>query len=183
MGKRQRYVVEYGSDDHDVGSVCEAVFDVLDASVKTLRVDAYSDYTDQMPDDIRRAQEWLRSRGLARGDGDPGMGIVIERSDEIGWAITRAYAPWSIRTTLVDARGVNVASLEDGGHSVTVHLAGADAAALGNVIGPDHVLVLLSDDNPKPGRTRESGLDPDISVAYARLQAPRVARARGLQAQ
>lgn len=25
-----------------------------------------------------------------------------------------------------------------------------------------------------------SGLDPDISVAYARLQAPRVARARGL---
>jgi hypothetical protein len=129
VSTRERYVVECTRAD-GVAVVCEAIFDVLGDSVTTLRVDAYSDFTDQMPPDIRAAEERLRRRGFIRADGDPGRSIVIERSDETGWAIARAYAPWSIRTALFDAGDVNLATLDDGGHSATVDITAEQATLL-----------------------------------------------------
>jgi hypothetical protein len=140
---RQRYVVDCPTDD-GVARVCAAVFDVLEPSVATLRVDAYSDFTDQMPPDIRAAEDWLRARGFTRVDGDPGRSIVLDRSDETGWAIARAYTPWSIRTALFDVDGVNVATLDDGGHSVTVDLTPDQAALLAVALGDVASLVPLS---------------------------------------
>jgi hypothetical protein len=144
VSSRDRYVVECSSDD-GVARVCAAVFDVLNEAASTLRVDAYSDFTDQMPADIRAAEEWLRSRGFDRVDGDPGRSIILERGDETGWAIARAYTPWSIRTALFDAEGVNVATLDDGGHSVTVDVTADQATLLALALGDFASLVLLAE--------------------------------------
>jgi hypothetical protein len=103
---------------------------VLGAGAQIVLVDAYSDFTDQMPADIRSAQERLRARGSAQGDGDPGIGIAIPCGDEVGWALARAYAPWSIRTSLHDADGVSLAIIDDAGHSVTLNLNADEAADL-----------------------------------------------------
>jgi hypothetical protein len=143
VSTRERYVVDGAADG--AAGVCEAIFEVLGPLVEILRVDAYSDFTDQMPTDIRTAQSWLRARGFDRGDGDPGISIVIEASDEIGRGIVRAYAPWSIRTTLVDSDGVNIATLDDGGHSVVVDVTADEAVALAAALGPLSLLVPLSD--------------------------------------
>jgi hypothetical protein len=66
------------------------------------------------------------------------------RGDDIGWAIARAYVPWSIRTSLRDGLGDNIATLDDGGRSITLNLTASDVAELGVLIGPDLQLVPLS---------------------------------------
>jgi hypothetical protein len=144
VATRERYVIDGGSGTYSVRAVCDAVFGVLDGSVETLRVDAYSDFSSQMPDDIRTAQDWLRARGFARSGGDPGISIVVVRGDDIGWAIARAYVPWSIRTSLRDGLGDNIATLDDGGRSITLNLTASDVAELGVLIGPELQLVPLS---------------------------------------
>jgi hypothetical protein len=145
VSTRQCYVVvaDASSRLHNLASLCGTIFDALDGYVVTARIDAYSDYADQMPADIRTAEEWLRARGLARGEGDPGQGIVVARADDIGWAIVRAYAPWSVRTSLHDPAGVMVATLDDGGFSITLELTAAQAGAFAACLGPDHSLVSL----------------------------------------
>jgi hypothetical protein len=146
VSERQSYVVVDSSDEaREAASICGAVFDLLGESAVTAHVDAYSDFDDQMPDDIREAQQWLRGRGLARGSGDPGMAIVIEQHDETGWVIARAYAPWSIHTSLYDADGVNLATLHDGGQSVTVNLNDAQARELTEQMAPHRSLAPLGD--------------------------------------
>jgi hypothetical protein len=146
MSERQSYVVvDAAAADHDTAAFCGAVFDVLGALVETAHVDAYSDYDDQMPGDIRAAELWLRERGLRRGDADPGLGIVIEASDDVGWAIARAYTPWSVHIALYDADGVNVVAFHDGGHAITVNLSDSRAAALLDRIAPGHELVPVSE--------------------------------------
>jgi hypothetical protein len=144
VGARRSYVVEGGRADH-AATVCEAVFAVLGEVVELLRVDAYSDFTDQMPPDIRAAQDWLRARGFTRGTSDPGIGIDIHRDDDTGWAIARAYAPWSIHTTLYDRDDVSVATLGDGGHSVTLNLTDGEVAVLRDAMMTGVSVVLLSD--------------------------------------
>jgi hypothetical protein len=144
VGTRRSYVVDDPSGGH-AADICGTVFDVLESRIEALRVDAYSDFNDQMPDDIRAAQEWLRARGLTQGEVDPGIGIAIDRDDEIGWAIARAYSPWSIHTTLYDRDGVTLANLGDGGHSVTLNLTDAEVADLRAILGRSAALVLLSE--------------------------------------
>jgi hypothetical protein len=129
VSRRERYVVDDVAGDV-LAQVCDAVFDVLGPAAVTLRIDAYSDFSDQMPPDIISAEAWLRERGFIRGEGDPGRGIVIDHGDETGWVIARAYAPWSIRTALFDADDVNVATLDDGGRSVIVDLTDEQATLL-----------------------------------------------------
>jgi len=149
MSTRECYVVvdDVSSGLRNPASLCGTVFDALEGYVVTARVDAYSDYAEQMPADIRTAEEWLRVRGLARGEGDPGLGIVISRVDDIGWAIVRAYAPWSVRTSLHDRAGVMVATLDDGGFSITLELTAAQAGAFAACLAPDHSIVSL-DNSP-----------------------------------
>jgi hypothetical protein len=145
VSSRERYVVIEGDTaGPNAGALCGAIFDALDKPVTSARVDAYSDYADQMPDDIRAAEEWLRSKGFARGTGDPGIGIVVDAADETGWAIVRAYAPWAVRTSLFDGADQCLAILDDGGQSITVELDSTQADVLAASIAPTHSLVALS---------------------------------------
>jgi hypothetical protein len=156
---RARYVVQRSAldvpddqyADGKPASVCAAVFEVLGPAAATVSVDAYSDYADQMPGDIQSAQAWLRARGFARRDGDPAARIIIGRRDEIGWAVARAFAPWSIRLALYDVDGANLATLEDGGLHVTVELDRDGVASLQALIAPYFSVVALAEwSGPKP---------------------------------
>lgn len=127
MRSRSSYVI---LDVADARQVCAAVFDVLDSCVETARIDAYSDCSDQMPDDIRSAEVWLRERGLLRAERDPAESISIHRGEDIGWSIAQAYALWSTRVTLHDSAGSIVATLDDAARAVTLDLTETQAGAL-----------------------------------------------------
>jgi hypothetical protein len=146
VNKRERYVVvDADNVSRDTVAICAAVFDVLGPDVATAEVDAYSDFDDQMPSDIRAAEGWLRELGMRDAASDPGIGVVVPRSDLVGWAIALAYAPWATRVALHDAAGVSLAALEDGAHLVTVELDAGRALELGSVLGPECVLLPIVD--------------------------------------
>jgi hypothetical protein len=131
--QRHRYIV----NDRNAATVCAAVFEVVGADATHARIDTYSDFHEQMPADIRAAQAWLRERGLGADNDRPGESVAVARTEPIGWAIVEAYAPWSTRTTLHDATGVNRATIEDGGHAVTVDLTTHEVAALHELLTVD----------------------------------------------
>jgi hypothetical protein len=133
MAGRSTYVI---ADISDARRVCGAVFDVLDDDIASVRIDAYSDYADQMPADIRRAAAWLRDRGLLGPDRDPAEGIMIGRHDDIGWEIGRAYAVWSTRVTLLDRHGLVLASLDDGCRAITLTLGAERVAPVAAAVRP-----------------------------------------------
>jgi hypothetical protein len=141
---RQKYIVGDGDGAPDAALVCGAIFDVLAPIVATAVVAAYSDFTEQMPDDIRAAEQWLRGRGFARGTGDPGVGIAIQPADDVSWTIVRAYTPWSVQVALYDASGGAIAAIHDGGRSVMLDVCGDDASLLALAFGDSASLVLLS---------------------------------------
>jgi hypothetical protein len=146
MAGRCTYVIV---DISDARLVCGAIFDVLDDDITSVRIDAYSDYADQMPADIRRAAAWLRDRGLLGPDRDPAEGITIGRDDDIGWEIGRAYAVWSTRVTLLDRNALVLASLDDGGRAITLTLGADQAATVAAAIRPAR-LEPLDPSGPRP---------------------------------
>jgi hypothetical protein len=154
---RQKYVVGDGDGAADAALVCGAIFDVLAPIVATAVVDAYSDFTDQMPDDIRAAEQWLRGRGFARGTGDPGVGITVQPADDVSWTIVRAYAPWSVQIALFDASGAALAAIHDGGRSVMLDVCDEDALLLALAFGDSASLVPLSQWKPPDDRDRDGG--------------------------
>jgi len=129
---RRTYVI---TGVNDPRRVCRAVFDVLGDDVETVAVDAYSDYAGQMPDDIRRAEAWLRELGLLTDRRDPAEAICIPRTDDIGWEIARAYALWATHVRLHDRRRSALAVIDDGGRAATVELTTDQAARLADHIG------------------------------------------------
>jgi hypothetical protein len=136
MSRREQFVISAADGGHDLASTCAALIDALRDAATVVHIDAYSDYGDQMPGDIRAAEAWLRARGLARGVGDPGLAVAVEPADEVGWTIARAYAPWSSRVALFDAEAVNIATLQDGGRFITLNLTVDLVEAVTEAVGP-----------------------------------------------
>jgi hypothetical protein len=155
MSSREKYVVVDGQSAPAL--VCSSIFGVLAGDVVSAVVDAYSDFTDQMPNDIRAAEQWLRGKGFARGDADPGVRIRVYATDEIGWAIVRAYAPWSVQVRLYDGAGRSLASIHDGSRSVMVDASDDEATLLAMSFGSSASLVRFNDWDP----TGPSEADPE----------------------
>jgi hypothetical protein len=147
VAARRTYVV---GNVGDARHVCRAVFGVLGDDVETARIDAYSDFDSQMPADIRKAESWLRSRGLISDRRDPAEGICIHRDDDIGWEIARAYTLWSTHVRLRDAAGALLAALDDGAKAITLHLTAAQAAELTDEVGSAATIRdVTTDDDPE----------------------------------
>jgi hypothetical protein len=146
MSVREKYVVIDGQSAPAL--VCSSIFGVLAGDVVSAVIDAYSDFTDQMPNDIRAAEQWLRGRGFTRGDGDPGVRIRVYARDEIGWAIVRAYAPWSVQVLLYDDAGRSLAAIHDGGRSVMLDVGDDEATLLALSLGASASLVRFDDWEP-----------------------------------
>jgi hypothetical protein len=66
---------------------CRALLDVLRPRLAKVRIDAYSDYRDELPPEVAQAQQWLRDVGLGRGGGDPGMSIELDPADDASWGL------------------------------------------------------------------------------------------------
>jgi hypothetical protein len=122
VGRREQFVVGAAEGRApDPSALCGVVMDVLRTTCVRASVDAYSDFA-EMPPDIHAAEAWLRDRGLTKPEGDPGLGIEVAPTDEVGWTLARAYAPWASRIVLFGADGANIATLQHGGQFITVNL-------------------------------------------------------------
>jgi hypothetical protein len=127
-GGNWTYVVDKDIVDRGEATfVCQAVLEVLRPRLTKVWIDAYSDYSDELPPVVAQAQDWLREAGRARGSGDPGMGIEVDPTDARNWHILRTYAPWSIHVELVAEANRMIASLHDCGYSVTAELTADEA--------------------------------------------------------
>jgi hypothetical protein len=122
------YVVDKDIVDRAEATLaCQAVLDVLRPRLTKVRIDAYSAYRDELPPEVAQAQQWLRDVGLARGHGDPGMGIELDPADDSSWDVLLTYASWSINVDLLTDRNRQIAQLHDCGYSVTAELTADEA--------------------------------------------------------
>lgn len=142
MSDQEWFLVVDDAECRDVVAVTRAVFDILEPVVGSARIDAYTDYPDAMPPDVRAAELWLRDRGLTSGNPDPAMGVSVNPADAVGWTIMRAYSVWSTRVALYDASDACLATIEDGGHAIAVLLTAVQAAALREQLAPDQSLMV-----------------------------------------
>jgi len=117
------YVVDKDIVDRAEATLaCQTVLDVLRHRLTKVRIDAYSDYRDELPPEVAQAQRWLRDVGRARGHGDSGMGIELDPADDSKWDVLRTYASWSINVDLLTDRNRQIAQLHDCGYFVTAEL-------------------------------------------------------------
>ena len=117
------YVVDKDIVDRGEATfTCQAVLDVLRHRLTRVWIDAYSDYTDELPATVAQAQGWLLEKGRARGSGDPGMAIELDPADDRSWDVLRTYTSWSIHVELATEANQVIASLHDCGYSVTAEL-------------------------------------------------------------
>jgi hypothetical protein len=122
------YVVDKDIVDRAEATLaCQTVLDVLRPRLTNVRIDAYSDFRDELPPEVAQAQRWLRDVGLARGHGDPGMGIELDPADDSSWDVLLTYASWSINVDLLTDRNRQIAQLHDCGYSVTAELSANEA--------------------------------------------------------
>jgi len=122
------YVVDKDIVDRAEATLaCQTVLDALRPRLTRVRIDAYSDYRDELPPEVAQAQRWLRDVGRARGHGDPGMGIELDPADDSNWDVLRTYASWSINVDLLTDRNRQIAQLHDCGYSVTAELTAGEA--------------------------------------------------------
>jgi hypothetical protein len=125
------YVVDKDIVDRTEATLaCQAVLDVLRPRLTNVRIDAYSDFRDELPPEVAQAQRWLRDVGLSRGHGDPGMGIELDPADDSSWDVLLTYASWSINVDLLSDRNRQIAQLHDCGFSVTAELTADEAVQL-----------------------------------------------------
>jgi hypothetical protein len=144
VSERQDYVVHTtSSSDPDLAAVCAAVYDVVTDRIAVARVDAFSDFHDRMPEDIRTVQAWLRELSARQTRRGTGMGIEIRPADSPGWDFLRAYTPWSIHAQVFDAAMATAATFHDCGYSIIALLTAEEAAELGDTLPAGHALELL----------------------------------------
>lgn len=139
MSERQDYVVHTtDSSDPDLAVVCAAVYDAVIDRIEVAHVDAFSDFDDRMPDDIRTVQAWLRELSARQTPSGTGMAVKIWPADSPGWDFLRAYTPWSIHTEVFDAAMRSIATFHDCGYSIIALLTPTEAAELAAVLPPGH---------------------------------------------
>jgi len=130
----------------DAEAVCRAVVDVLRPVLRRARVDAVSDYSDEMPAPVAEAEVALRA--LARRqrprDRDPVTAVEVTPADP-EWAAFELYAAWSIDVDLLAEDEQEVGSLHDCGWSVTAALTDAEAVLMRERVGTTALVTLLAE--------------------------------------
>ena len=111
-----------GMDPSDRASVTEIFTGILTKIPVHLRstayVDAYSDYGQQMPLEVKGVESLLKSKGALVGSRDPGMGILLNLSNAEDLRLLEKYGPWSIHVEILDVEGRVTIALDDGGDSI-----------------------------------------------------------------
>lgn len=139
---RQFHVVDKDILDRDEAALVSAVvLGVLRDDLTGAYVDAYSDYDDEMPQEIRAVQAALAEIGAAQHRRDPGMGIELDLSNPDHARLLHLFAPWSINVDLLGPDGSDMGGFHDCGMWVHFRAAadqaveiGAGIAAVGAVV-------------------------------------------------
>ena len=133
------------------------VLDVLRPVIVAAHVDVHTDYSSEMPDAVRRAEDQLAAVGQRRRRrfGDDRMDVVVTRRDP-EWLAVETYASWSINVELEGVDGRHLGTFHDCGYSIVVDLNDDEVdsmrARLSGVAG----VVLLTD---MRSRRRHTGSD------------------------
>ncbi len=128
---RQTYLVE--ADAQDWGAqlqACRAVLTLVRGRTRRMSVDAYSDYRDDLPDDVAEVERRLRQRGESQHGGDPGMNVALDPGNDADWADMCTYGPWSIAAELWEEDDEPLAMLNDSAASIVVELTEDEARQL-----------------------------------------------------
>ena len=146
MNDRQDYVVHTTTSDSDLdlAAVCSAVYDAVVDRIAVAHIDAFSDFQERMPEDIKVVESWLRDLSARQTRRGTGMGIEIRPTDSPGWDFLRAYTPWSIHTQVFDAEMAAVATFHDCGYSIIAVLSDAEAHDLRSVLPVGHEIEPLT---------------------------------------
>lgn len=83
------------------------LLDAFGSQLERAHIDALPDSTwpawRAMPEPVRSAQRELHGRGVARGHGDPNMGIDLDLTAESDLELLRRFGPWSIHCEAASA--------------------------------------------------------------------------------
>lgn len=147
MGQRREFVIDKAVTDRaEAVAVCAAVIEVLRPVIRSAKIDVFTDFPEQMPEDVRRAEAQLVAiaEGRKKRGSDGRMGLVVTTGDP-GWSAVESYAAWSINADLTGADEEDLATFHDCGHSVVAALRDDEVAALRARLAPIASVHLLSD--------------------------------------
>ena len=118
-------------------AVCAAVIEVLRPVIRSAQVDVITDFPEQMPEDVRRAEAELAAVAEDRERRGRGgrMGLVVNTGDP-EWSAVASYAGWSIDANLTGADGEDLATFHDCGHSVVAALTEDEVVELRTSLAP-----------------------------------------------
>lgn len=138
------------TDRGQADAACAVVLEVLRPVIVAAHVDVHTDYSSEMPDAVRRAEDQLAAVGQRRRKrfGDNRMDVVVTRRDP-EWLAVETYASWSINVELEGVDGQHLGTFHDCGYSIV-----AD----------------LDDDEVDAVRTRLSGVAPVVPLAEIRAR-------------
>lgn len=163
---------------------CAAVLDVLRGDVTAVSIDAYSDYDQEMPDEIKDIQAALKEIGLTQHKGDPGMGIGLVLSDPAHAHLLDRFAPWSINVDLLGPQGLDMGGFHDCANSVHFRASpekAAEIAARLIAVGSVVTMSALDERRRKERRARWAGRRTavrDRARGFAQ-QVPWIGKTRG----
>lgn len=162
MTNRQDYHVHATGADPDLAAVCAAVYDAVLARIDIAHIDAFSDFHEQMPADIKKVESRLRELSATQTRRGTGMRIRVRPTDSPGWDFVRAYTPWSIHVEAFDASMKTIARFHDCGYSIIVFLDEGEAEALRSALPAGHELeplITMPDEESAPiGERRRTRL-------------------------
>jgi hypothetical protein len=139
VSERLSYLVHTtSSSEPDLAAVCASVYEAVSDRIEVAYVDAFSDFHDSMPDDIKAVEGWLRELSAHQTQSGDGMAVKVQPTDSPGWDFVRAYTPWSIHVEAFDTAMKNVVTFHDCGVSIIAFLSTTEAAALAAALPPGH---------------------------------------------
>jgi hypothetical protein len=132
VGERRWYALDRDITDREEARVaCSAVLGVLGPVIAAAHVDVYSDYRDEMPEAVRRAEEELAEAGRRRRrrSGNERIDVVVNSHDS-EWSALEVCASWSINVDLEDMDGRDLGTFHDCGYSIVASLDDEEVGAL-----------------------------------------------------
>lgn len=115
------------SDRQQAERVCAAVLAVLQPVLREVSLDALSDFPDQLPAEVRRAEQALLTRARQTRPDNIRLDLTV---DDPAWSDFQTYAAWSIDVDLIAYTGAALGGFHDSAQAVVVDLTDPEAEQL-----------------------------------------------------
>jgi hypothetical protein len=130
------YVIDRDLVDRaEAAKVCDVVLAAIGPRIVKVTIDEYSDYDDDMPSEVRDAQDALRQIGQRQHGRDPGMGVELRMDRPEERHLLDTYGSWSINVELLDDQSDMIASFHDCALSVCFKASAPELAQVREQLG------------------------------------------------